>query len=199
VERHWSRASAQALYSFESPHTGADRGIYRAGLSAKADLILGFQAEALWAFNPVSIGEAGINKDGLSVSAGCDYSFFDGDLYLLAEYLFNGRNSSTSPGAGNIFGFSGEHFLYTGAVYCLNDYTSLTTALSSAFSDYSFSPHLGIDYEIFQGLTLSALAQIPLDRDSASGDGNRGELGPIPPGRTGGSSFLLTLKARLRF
>ncbi|MDR2080095.1 MAG: hypothetical protein LBP74_10285, partial [Treponema sp.] len=72
-------------------------------------------------------------------------------------------------------------------------------ACLSAFSDVSFSPVLGAEHELFQGFTLSLSGRFRLDQDLFSGDGNRGELGPIPPGASGGSRFMLTARVRLLF
>jgi hypothetical protein len=194
-DRHWDRASLQALYAFESPQEGSPQGIHRWGLSLKADLELGLAADLLYTCNP----DDGAGLGGLAFSGGCDYSFLDGKLSVLTEYLYNGASSSTSVRSGNAAGFSGEHFLYTGLSWLYSDYTSFTLACLSAFSDFSFSPILSAEHELFQGFTLSLSGRVPLDRDLFSGDGNRGELGPLPPGASGGSRFTFTAKARLRF
>jgi hypothetical protein len=202
----------QALYSFESPrgtNTGgqpsANRGIHRSGLSIKADLEIGLVMDALYSYNH----EAQTELDGLSFSAGIDYSFFDGNLIVLAEYLYNGLASSTSTrGGGN---FSNEHYLYTGFTWLFDDFTNAGLALISGFSDISFTPIVTFSRELFQGATLSLTAQIPLDRDLFTGNGNRGELGPIPPdhlqpllvpehgGTRMGRYFDSSVKLRLRF
>jgi hypothetical protein len=192
-DKHWDKASVQALYAFESPVEGARWGIHRCGLSLKADIELGFAVDLLYTYNR----EADTGIDGLSFSGGFDYSFLDGKCYVQAEYLYNGAASSTSVRSGNLTGFSGEHFLYTGLTWLYSDYTRFTLACLAGFSDISFVPILSAEHELFQGFTLSLSAQAPLDRDLFSGD--RGELGPIPPGASGGSRFLLTAKARLRF
>jgi hypothetical protein len=194
-DHHWDRASVQALYAFESPKEASLLGIHRCGLSLKADIELGFTADMLYTYNP----ENGAGIDGLAFSGGWDYSFLKGEWYVQAEYLYNGAASSTSAGSGNLAGFSGRHFLYTGAAWLYSDYTSFTLACLSGFSDFSFTPILSAEHELFQGFTLSLSAQAPMDRDLFSGDGSRGELGPIPPDASGGSRFILTAKARLRF
>jgi hypothetical protein len=62
------------------------------------------------------------------------------------------------------------------------------------FDDWSFSPILTTDYEVFQGFTLSLTARVPLDREVFGADGG-GELGPE---KAGGRLFL-AVQARLRF
>jgi hypothetical protein len=194
-DKHWDKASLQLLYAYESPGEDASRGIHRTGLSLKADLELGFVADLLYTYNHQD--RTGI--EGLSFSGGFDYSFLDGAWYVQAEYLYNGSDSSTSVQSGNPAGFSGEHFLYTGLSWLYSDYTRVTLACLSGFSDFSFTPVLSAEHELFQGFTLSLSARVPLDRDLFSGDGNRGELGPLPPEASGGSRFILTAGARLRF
>ncbi|MDR1505705.1 MAG: hypothetical protein LBI67_01245 [Treponema sp.] len=194
-DQHWDKASVQALYVFESPAKGSLWGIHRLGLSLKVDLELGFTVDLLYAYNR----EANTGLDGLSFSGGGDYSFGEGRWYVQAEYLYNGAASSTSVQSGNPAGFSGEHLLYTGATWLYTDYTSFTLACLSSLSDCSFAPVLSVEHELSQGFTLSLACRVPLDRDLFSGDGSRGELGPLPPGSGEGSRFILTAKARLRF
>ncbi|GHV08720.1 hypothetical protein FACS189485_20540 [Spirochaetia bacterium] len=190
MDQHWDRASLQLLYAFESPGDGSDQGIHRAGMSVKADLELGLVADLLYTYN----AEAQTQIDGLSFSIGCDYSFFEGKFIVLAEYLYNGAASSTAFNDGkNIFGRKNDNYLYASLSFLFFDYTLVSAALISGFDDVSFTPIISLEHELFQGCGLNISAQIPLDRDLFSGDGNQGELGP----RTAYSSF--TARIRLRF
>ena len=202
VEREWDRVVAKVLYSFESPRGGlrdipdlgplipdANYGIHRAGLSIQADLELGFVLDVLYSYNH----EQQTRLDGLAVSLGFDYSLFRGNLIVMAEYLFSGSTSSTSLAGGGHF--TNEHYLYTGFTWIFNDFTNGGIALISGLSDLSFTPIVTFSQEIFQGATLTLTAQVPLDRDLFSSDGNRGELGPISQGR----HFDFTAMFRLRF
>jgi hypothetical protein len=205
MDQHWDKASLQVLYAYESPGTGANQGIHRAGMSVKADVEVGLVMDALYTYN----NEAETKIDGLSFSMGADYSFFDGSLIVLAEYLYNGASSSTALGYSG--SFTNEHYLYSGVTWLFNDYTNMSAALISCFDDISFTPVISLNHDLFQGATLTVTAQIPLDRDLFSGNGNRGELGPLPPDRlqphdpeTGdiqrmGRYFDLSAKVRLRF
>ncbi|MDR2247925.1 MAG: hypothetical protein LBE17_14850 [Treponema sp.] len=184
-ERHGDRASFQAVYAYETPREGSPWGVHRGGFSFKAEAEAGLVADVLYTCDP----EAGFGIQGLAASAGGDYSFWEGKWYVLAEYLYNGRSSSTSVQSGNSAGFSGEHFLYAVVRYLVNDYTSLSLACLSGLSDCSFAPILGAEHELFQGFTVSMSARVPLDRD------NRGELGP----ENSRVRFIFNLKARLRF
>jgi hypothetical protein len=198
MDQHWDKASLQLLYSFQSPKTGSSRGIHRFGMSVKADVIVGLVMDTLYTYNDDNDPENRL--DGLSFSVGADYSFFGGNLIALAEYLYNGKASSTAFNAGeNISGRLNENYLYSGLTWRFNDYTNAGAALLFCFDDISFTPVLSFSHELFQGAVLSATAQIPMDRDLLSGDGNRGELGPLPPGADEGTYFNVTAKVRLRF
>ena len=187
LDQHWDKASVQALYSFESS------GIHRAGLSVKADVEVGLVMDALYTYNH----EAETEIDGLSFSIGADYSFFDGDLIVLVEYLYSGETSSTALGYGG--SFSNNNYLYTGATWRFNDFTNMGVALISGFDDISFTPVITLNHDLFQGAALIVSAQIPLDRDLFSADGRHGELGPLPPPYNIGRYFDCSVKLRLRF
>jgi len=203
LDKHWDAVSVQPLYSFETPNNGSEYGIHRAGLSVKVDIKVGLFLDALYTYNQ----EAGTEIDGLSFSIGADYSFFEGNLLALAEYLYNGETSSTALKHGG--SFSNNHYLYTSLTWRFNDFTNISAALISGFDDVSFTPIISLNHDLFQGATLTITAQIPMDRDLFSGDGNRGELGPLPPDelqllfpKTGerlGRYFNCTARLRLRF
>jgi len=195
-DKHWNKASIQTLYCFETPKKDSDYGIHRVGLSIKADLEVGFVIDALYTYNH----EEETRLDGLSFSGGADYSFFDGKLILLAEYLYNGKTSSTAFNPEkNLLGFSNTHYLYTSLTLRFTDYTNISAALISSLDDISFTQVVTFNNDLFQGAVLTISAQVPIDRDLFSGDGNRGELGPMPPGSSIGRYFDCTAKIRLRF
>jgi len=195
-DKHWNKASIQTLYCFETPKKDSDYGIHRVGLSIKADLEVGLVIDALYTYNH----EMETRLDGLSFSGGADYSFFDGKLILLAEYLYNGKTSSTAFNPEkNLLGFSNNNYLYTSITLRFNDFTNISAALISGLDDVSFTQVVTFNHDLFQGAVLTITAQVPLDRDLFSGDGNRGELGPIPPGLSTGRYFDCTAKIRLRF
>jgi hypothetical protein len=205
---HWSKVSLEALYSYESPQTSSGYGKHRNGISVKADIKAGFVMDALYTYNH----EAATEFDGLSFSAGIDYSFFNGNLIALAEYLYNGAASSTALGFNG--SFSNRHYLFTGFTWRFSDFTNIDLALISGFDDISFTPIASFNHSLFQGAALGISAQIPLDRDLFFQNRARGELGPIPPdylqpwkdpGNPGsgkmysGRYFDLSVKLKLKF
>ena len=202
LDRHWSRASLQALYAYETKGfaetvpAGTDQGFHRYGLSLKADLELGFVLDALYIFYPDNV-----DIDRLSLGAGFDYSFLEGNLYVLAEYLYNGASSVSALGFGG--SWINQHYLYGTILYRFNDYFSMSLSTLFCFDDLSFQPILNVDYELFQGLSLNITARLPLDQKTLN-DGKTGELGPIPPlpgGAEGmaGAKFIITGGVKLRF
>jgi hypothetical protein len=204
-ENHWSGASLELLASYESPaaYTAAlpapasisasanyPFGLYRFGFSLKAELELGFAAEALYTLNPDSPDF----PPGLSAAAGFDYSFFDGKLYVLAEYLYSGTESVSAFGPANLQGRRDNHYLYGTLAWLWSDYTSITLGAGICLDDPSAIPSLIWEHEIFQGTTLSLEARFPLDGKSF-GNGNAGEFGP----EASGSRFSFTGGLRVKF
>jgi hypothetical protein len=182
AEQHWSKASLQALYSYELQKDGSDQGIHRAGLSVKTDTDVSFVMDALYAYNP----EEKTGLDGLSISAGISLSFFGGDLIAQAEYLYNGESSVTAYDfEKNQLGMLNEHYLYTGFTWLLNDYTNINIALISGFEESIYTPIIVLNHDLFQGALLSFSMQMPLYREVFTGDDN--------------FNFNSTVRLRLRF
>ena len=166
MDRHWEKTSIQTLYSFEMPDTFSEYGIHRAGLSLKADIEIGFVIDTLYTYNH----EAGTEIDGLSFSAGLDYSFLDGNLIVLTEYLYNGETSSTAFCLEkNILGFPNRHYIYTGLTWRFNDFTNLSAALVTSFEDSSYTPIITLNHDLFQGAVLTVSVQAPFDNNSFYG------------------------------
>ncbi|WP_461246215.1 hypothetical protein [Treponema sp. R6D11] len=159
-DKHWNKASIQTLYCYETPKISAYYGIHRAGLSVKADLVVGLVIDTLYTYNY----EAETKLDGLSFSGGADYSFFDGKLIFLAEYLYNGENSSTAFNPKtNLLGLTNTHYLYTSLTLRFTDYTNMSAAVMIGFDDTSYIPILTLNHDLFQGATLIVLAQMPYE------------------------------------
>ena len=198
LDQHWNRASLQFLYVFETPGADFTWGLHRFGLSLKADLELGLVADVLYtlnARNPYGI-------DGLSAGMGFDYNFRDGDLYILFEYLFNGFSSVSAQKFGG--SWINHHYIYGTALNRFNDYVNASLSVVFCFDDFSFSPFLTFNYELFQGFTLSLIARFNLDQKDFRGS-KAGELGPVPSSLAGtpleghGARVMVYAGARLRF
>ncbi len=213
---HGSRASLLGLYAFQAPSPGHSRGLHRAGISAKLEAGAGIVLEALYQYEPGS--DPG--WDGLRAALGLDYSFLDGDLYVLGQYLYNGPGT-LDPGddLGDLYDSSGDpwyetdpaervpaagvtiaelnrrNYLYAALAYRWSDYTRSTLSWAVSPDDLSFSPDLTIEHEPFQGMTVSLSCRAYLDPRSFSGTGRYGEFGPANTGRYAS----LGLRARLKF
>ena len=198
-ENHWEKASVQILYSFETPAAYTlpfapareyPQGLHRAGLALKADLELGFSAELLYTLDPASPDGIG----GLSASAGADYSFFDGKLLVLAEYLYSGADSVTARNAANPSGYAGRHFVYGSGTWNLSDFTRISLGGAYSFDDISVLPVASWEHEPLQGITVYTRLQVPLDRESFD-RGTGGEFGPA----AGGTRALGTAGVKVKF
>jgi hypothetical protein len=184
-EAHVAAASFQALYAFQtapvqSPAQLDQQGVHYLGGSVKIEAGIGFLADTLYRYAP----EAPFDHEGLALSAGADYTF--GKLYVLAECLYNGKNSASHRSAGGLFAartMFGTTFLYT-----VSDLTSVTVqglwSLTSMLSSLVFS------HDLMQGFTLNITAQFPLNLVGNT----QGELGPDAMGQR----FVLTAGVRLR-
>jgi hypothetical protein len=75
----------------------------------------------------------------------------------------------------------------------------MNIGIISGLDDISFTPVITLNHEMFQGVTFTISAQVPLDRDLFTGNGNRGEFGPLRPDANVGSYFNCTARIRLRF
>ena len=203
-DNHWQKASIQLLYCFESPASykmydpsglsliAQDEypfGLHRIGLSLKADLELGLTAECFYIVNPDK--NPGIND--LSASAGVDYSFFGGKLYILAEYLFSGLESVSAQSASLPAGHTGSHYLYAAGIWNWSDFSSITVACAANLEDLSFTPIVFWQYEFIQGMTVSFRVHVPLDRGSFNA-GDPGEFGPQKSGNY--ACFIAGLKIK---
>ena len=179
---HGDAGSVQALYAWEAGTGTAD--VHRIGLSVKVDVEIGLALDALYTAQK---GREGL--DGLEAAAGADYSFLNGDLYVLAQYLYNG---------GGRFGaleLTQTHYLYGSLLYRINDYTSAGLDCAASLEDGSASPALTFTHEPFQGLTLSLSGRVPMDARTFLPGELEGELGP----RSTGARALITAKIKAKF
>ncbi|MCL2832048.1 MAG: hypothetical protein FWD78_02660 [Treponema sp.] len=190
LDKHWDMASLQLLYSYQTPLAGFDYGLHMFGFSLKADLEVGLVADALYVLNTAA--PDGI--EGLSASAGFDYSFLGGDFYTLWEYLYSGSASVSSASGYGTGVLLNHHYLYGSLIYRINDYTRTGISSVYCFDSPSFFNSAFIQYEIYQGFTLSLNLRLPADM-LISGGAKNGELGPVKAGYR----FSMDIGAGLRF
>jgi hypothetical protein len=187
ADNDWNWGSVQALYVFETPQSAAPDGRHQMGLSIKADVELGLVMDALYTYDHAARNDA---LNGLSASAGFDYSLLDGDFYVLAEYLYNGASSITARSAANPSGLVVKrHYAYALCRYMFSDYTNVSLSCMVGIEDASFLPTASFYHELFQGMGMRFSAQFPLAIEED------GEFAP----RTMGRHFSFTTKVSFRF
>jgi hypothetical protein len=194
-EVHASFLSIQALYAAQKPEErGSKQAVSYGGLSLKFDAIFGIALDSMYTYN----GGGHLSVKDLQAALGIDYSFFNGDLYFLVQYFFNGDGYlNPNDDLNDLYGYdtwdeikldqriplSGfsdfyrKHYAFLSAMYSVSDYTRISVSILSATEDLSFLPALNVEHEPFQGMTVSLTARVPVDRHVLNG-GEYGELGP---------------------
>jgi hypothetical protein len=197
-EFHTGFASFQGLFSYRTQDINAPLGMFRAGLAAKTDLIVGIFAEALFEYTPETVIYQTINSEsnaqnniafqydldfplfghnGIAATLGVDYSFdlfSTSKLYLMAEYLYSSEESSLANTYTNKTGFHHNNYLSAVCKFFANDFLSIDVNTIMCIDDITFLPALGISYEVFQGGTLTGNFQVPLPFDGEYGATNLG-------------------------
>jgi hypothetical protein len=188
-ETHFASASFQALYAFhaalsQSAELGRSdqSGVHYFGGSLKLEAGIGLLADTLYRYDPT----LPFDHEGLAFSAGADYTL--GKLYVLAEYLYNGKNSASRRNTGGLF--AARAMLGTTFLYTVSDLTNITAQGLWSIDSQSLLPSLVFSHDLMQGFTLSLTAQFPLDL----ADDAPGELGPDALGQR----FSLSAGLRLR-
>jgi hypothetical protein len=202
--------------------------VHRFGLSVKVEAGASFVLDTLYILD-TAVVDSGYYYDrewnglqGLEASLGVDYSIFDGDLYMLCQYLYHGGGALESgdtldrlyyPTSGDWSDYAPagraaflrrdipfselnrKNYLYTAFTYRFNDYTSSTLSCVTSLDDLSFSPLAQVEHQLFQGLTLGLSLRVPLDRRTFSDSADYGELGPTQTGMR----FQTVATAKLKF
>lgn len=212
-ESHASRFSVQGLYAAREPVSGSDAVESRAGLSLKIEAGVGLVFEALFFSDGQSSPALHGSGSWLKASGGVDYSFLDGKLVLLAQYLYNGSGPLSSDDTledlygdpdwhdgGNrvpLTGFADYYrrqYAWFSALCSKDDFTRFQAAVLVSLDDGSLVPVLEAEHEPFQGLVVTLSARAYLDERSFGG-GEYGELGREQAGRAGE----ISLRAAVRF
>jgi hypothetical protein len=185
---HMKRGSIQGLYALETAASGWDDTVHHFGLSLKIEAGVAFVADALYELDAEVVetglyhGEKWTGLQGLRASAGIDYSFLDGDLFAVCQYLYSGDGAFALDD-----GLLKHNYLYAALSYRIDDYTNTSLSCVVGLDDASATPSLSIEHEPFQGLTLVLSGRIYLG-------GNDGELGPELTGMHGEAGLKVRLK-----
>ncbi len=199
-EVHTPEFSTQQLYAMQGPEKGEKDYFHYFGHSLKFDYAAGFAADLLYTYD----GSGALTADELELefAFGADYSFLKGDLYILAQYFYNGDGALQSDEElSDLYGtdswkdipveqrfplegfadFYRKHYLFFSGTYAVDDYSRLTPSVLYAPEDGSLQPSLKAEHEPFQAMVLSITFRYPLGPETFGSD-NNGELGPAHSG-----------------
>lgn len=212
-EHHASRFSVQALYAAREPEAGQDAIESRCGLSMKIEAGVGLSFDALFFHDGQSSPALAGRDSWLKAAGGIDYSFLDGKLLLLAQYLYNGAGAlSADDTLEDLYGDSDwrandsripltgfadyyrRQYAYGSALWQKDDFTRFQAAVLVSLDDGSLVPILEAEHEPVQGLVVTLSGRLFLDRRSFGGS-EYGELGIAQSGKAG----QLSLRAAIRF
>ena len=224
LEFHGSAASVQGLYALQAPPKGLTWPVHRFGFSGKMDAGLSLILDALYVLDQ-NVVASGYYYDkpwngfqGLSAALGIDYSFMDGKLYTVLQYLYNG-SGVLDPGEslGGLYGgvswsdtppaqrslranipmgtLNRKNYIYQGNTYNYDDYTRWTFSWILCADDLSALPSIGFEHEPFQGCVVDITARVPLDAHTFGGGLPYGELGSAFLGEV--ADLVLLVKLRL--
>ena len=214
-ETHSPRYSAQVLAAVRPGESSGDSPEFRAGASLKVEAGVGLVADALFFADGSLSPAANGDRSWVKAAIGADYSFFDGKLYALAQYYYNGAGVlSADDSLSDLYGTDGwadlpaaarvpaggyadyyrRQYLFARALWKVSDYTRAGLGALCSLEDGSFSPTLDIEHDLTRGVTISAEGRAYLDAHDLAGRW-RGELGSANVFRAGS----LSGKATVRF
>ncbi len=225
LEYHGSVGSVQGLYALQAPPKGARWPVHRFGFSGKIDAGLSVVLDALYVLDGNVIA-SGYYYDkpwngfqGLNAALGIDYSFMDGKMYAVLQYLYNGGGAlnpgedldALYSGAPNVWSgtppaqrslrtdipvgpLNRKNYLYQGTTYSYDDYTRWTFSWILCADDLSLLPSLAYEQEPFQGCTVDITVRFPLDLHTFNQGLWYGELGPVFQGESADLALLVTLR-----
>lgn len=214
-ETHSPRYSAQALLAARAPDSSSSSPEFRAGVSLKIEALVGIVADALFFTDGSGFPAAHGARSWVKAAIGADYSFFDGSLYALAQYFYNGAGVlSSSDSLSDLYGtdawadlplasrvpaggfsdYYRRQYLYARALWKASDYTRVGVSALVSLEDGSFAPMIDFEHDLTRGVTLSAEGRAYLDARDLAGRWP-GELGSANVGLAGS----LSGKATVRF
>lgn len=210
LDRHTPRFSAQGLALATVPGKGPDAFLLHLGFSIKFDLIAGFALDALVTTDGKTRFAEGRDNAAIAAAAGCDYSCFDGNLFILAQYLYTSAgllsaddSLSTLISSGSVADngptslqslqnngstYIRRHYGFLTVLYNHSDYARLQISVLASPVDSSCFSTLRHEFEPAQAVTLVTLLAVPLDQ-TTFGKSSAGSLGPDFTGLYMAASF----------
>lgn len=210
LDRHNPFISLQGLAMTTIPGENPDAYLLHFGLSLKFDATVGVALDALVTTDGKSEFAEGRENAAFAAALGCDYSFFDGDFFILLQYFYTStgllsRDDSVSGFLeeheqinSNELSFKSvqnsgttylrRHYGYLTALYNHSDYARLQVSVLASFLDISCFSTIRHEFELAQGVTLISMLAVPLDQ-TVFGKKSEGALGPDVTGLRIAASF----------
>ncbi len=188
-ETHSPRYSAQVLLAARAPESDATVPEIRAGASLKVEAVVGLVADALLFTDGTTAPSARGASSWVKAAVGADYSFLDGELYVLGQYYYNGARVP----AGEVSDFYRRHYLFANLLWKASDYTRAGLSALVSLEDGSFAPTLDFEHDLTRGVVLSAEGRAFIDAGDL-GLGRRGEFGSAGVGTTATFAFKATVR-----
>lgn len=199
LDRHTPVFSAQGLALTTVPGKEPAAFLLHFGFSIKFDLIAGFALDALVTTDGKTQFAEGRENAAIAAAIGCDYSCFDGKLFILAQYLYTSAGLLSADDSLTVFLNSGaiteegapslqslqsngstyirRHYGFFTVLYNHSDYARLQLSVLASPVDSSCFSTLRHEFEPAQAVTLITLLAVPLDQ-TTFGKSTRGSLGP---------------------
>lgn len=210
LDRHNPVFSIQGLALTTIPGEDPEDYLLHFGLSLKFDAVVGIAFDALVTTDgKTHLGE-GRKNAALSSALGCDYSFFDGKLFILVQYYYASAGILSAEDSVSEFIATGEtaekeelpvlsfqssgmtslrrHYGFLTALYNHSDYARLQLSVLASPVDASFFSTLRHEFEPAQAVTLITTLAVPLDQ-TVFGNSQQGSLGPDVTGLRVAASF----------
>lgn len=210
LDHHNPLISLQGLAMTTIPGESPDAYLLHFGLSLKFDAAVGVALDALVTTDGKSEFAEGRENAAFTAALGCDYSFFDGKLFILLQYfytsagLLSGDESVSDflevhePMDNEEISFKSlqnsgttylrRHYGYLTALYNHSDYARLQVSVLASLLDTSFFSTVRHEFEPAQGVTLISMLAVPLDQ-TVFDKSSKGALGPDVTGLQIAASF----------
>jgi len=214
LTQHHSVFSTQFLYALSVSRDETQPTTGSGGFSTKVDSLIGIILEALYTHDYSSPFEEGSVDHNIQVTAGFDYSWMSGKLYLVTQYCYSSAGYlDSSDSISSLYtdplwadlpfserkpvivsnDFYRRHYLYLSILWMPDSYTQGSLSVITALEDGSFLPQVQIEREWLQGCSLGMTTRMPLDMYTIS-SGHYGELGSTNLGFLIESTFFLKVR-----
>lgn len=210
LDHHNSILSIQGLALTTVPGKNPDNYRLQLGLSLKFDVAVGVTFDTLITTDGRTEFDEGRENAALAAALGCDYSFLDGRIFLLAQYYYTSAGPLSQSDSvsdflnGEEIAENGEssiqfiqssgttflrrHYGFLTLLYNHSDYARLQISMLASLTDASIFPTIRHEIEPVQAVTVVSQLVIPFDTTLFGGT-DAGEFGPDVAGLHAAASF----------